>query len=145
MEILSTELFDIIQAQAQASSRRRMHYDLRTVASLQRSGIEPSIWHDQSQRMLNVMMADTVIPIHRHNETNEVVIVLRGSGYEAIYDSTGKEMERVHIAAGSPNTGVVVPKGAWHTFIAEVDGTTIFEAKDRPYDPSTTEEYLNIQ
>ena len=50
------------------------------------------------------MMADTVIPIHRHTETSETVIVLRGSGDE--------------------------------------DGTTIFEAKDRPYDPVKTEEFL---
>ena len=97
-----------------------------------------------SQRMLNVLMADTIIPVHRHVETNEVVIVLRGSGCEVVYDSYGQERERIELCADSACPGVVVPKGAWHTFIAHEDGTVIFEAKDRPYDAKTTEEVLNI-
>ena len=47
---------------AEASPRRRMHYDLRTSSG------------DTSQRMLNVLMKDTVIPVHRHNDTSETVI-----------------------------------------------------------------------
>ena len=41
------------------------------------------------------MMKDTVIPIHRHTETSETVIVLRGSGDEVTYDDDGHELERV--------------------------------------------------
>lgn len=132
---LDFELFDDIAAKAAISERRRMHYDLRTSA-------DETGWTDMSQRILNVMKQDTVIPIHRHNETNEVVIVMRGSGCEVIYDAEGKEMERVELKAGSECSGVVVPRGAWHTFIAHEDDTTIFEAKDRPYDAARTEEFL---
>ncbi len=93
--------------------------------------------------MLNVMMADTKIPIHRHTETNEIVIVLRGSGCEVVYDEQGNELERTEMCAGKECPGVVVPKGVWHTFMAHEDGTVIFEAKDRPYDPKKTEEVLS--
>ena len=99
MKLLNDKLFNAIEVEAKSSSRHRMNYDLRTQAM-----DEDPDWRDGSQRMLNVMMADTVIPIHRHTETSETVIVLRGSGDE--------------------------------------DGTTIFEAKDRPYDPVKTEEFL---
>ena len=99
MRLLDDKLFEAIEVEAKASPWLRMNYDLRTQAM-----DEDPDWRDGSQRMLNVMMADTVIPIHRHTETSETVIVLRGSGDE--------------------------------------DGTTIFEAKDRPYDPVKTEEFL---
>lgn len=57
-----------------------MHMDLRTQATSD----EP--WTDMSQRILNVLMPDTVIPIHRHNETSETVIVCRGEVREEFYD-----------------------------------------------------------
>ena len=46
-------------------------------------------WTDMSQRILNVLMPDTVIPIHRHNETSETVIVCRGKVREEFYDAHG--------------------------------------------------------
>lgn len=137
MKRLDYELFDEVIHLADESPRRRMHYDLRTSA-------EGGDWTDMSQRMLNVMMVDTVIPIHRHTETNEVVVVMRGSGCEVTYDGEGQELERVELVAGSECSGVVVPRGAWHTFVPHEDGTTIFEAKDRPYDPVLTEEFLKL-
>lgn len=109
--ILYTGLFDKILEDAMVSPRLRMHYDLRTQAT----DSDP-LWRDSSQRMLNVMMKDTVIPIHRHAETTETVIVLKGSGDEVIYDDKGVEIDE--------------------------DGTVIFEAKDRAYDPIKTEEFL---
>ena len=135
MKKLDNIVFDAVQEKAVASLRRRMHYDLRTQAE------EPE-WQDTSQRMLNVMMKDTVIPIHRHSETSETVIVLRGSGDEVIYNEKGEEMERVTLRYGSDCAAVQVPRNAYHTFIPHEDGTVIFEAKDRAYDPEKTEEML---
>lgn len=119
-----------------------MHYDLRTEAFEPLGENGQRNWHDTSMKMLNVLMSDTVIPIHRHADTNEVVIVMRGSGCEVEYDDKGRELHRVELIAGSDCSGVVVPRGAWHTFIAHEDGTTIFEAKDGAYDPVKTEEFL---
>ena len=114
-----------------------MNYDLRTQAFDSDPG-----WKDTSQRMLNVMMKDTVIPVHRHTETSETVIVLRGSGDEVSYDDDGHELERVTLAADSGCRAVQVPRNVYHTFIPHEDGTVIFEAKDRAYDPVGTEEFL---
>lgn len=135
MKILNFGLFDKIEEDAKSSPRHRMNHDLRTQAMDK----DPS-WHDTSQRMLNVMMKDTVIPIHRHAETSETVIVLRGCGDEVIYDNNGKEMGRVLLKAGSECPAVQVPRNVYHTFIPHEDGTVIFEAKDRAYDPEKTED-----
>ena len=137
MKLLDIELFDIVEKEAKISLRRRMNYDLRTQAMN-----EDSTWRDTSQRMLNVMMKDTVIPIHRHSETSETVIILRGSGDEVTYDDEGQELERVTLRYGSECAAVQVPRNTYHTFIPHEDGTVIFEAKDRAYDPEKTEEFL---
>ena len=43
---------------------------------------------------------------------------------------------------GTECTAVQVPRNVYHTFIPHADGTVIFEAKDRAYDPVGTEEFL---
>lgn len=139
MKLLDKTLFDSIEEEAKASPRHRMNYDLRTQAL-----DEDLSWRDSSQRMLNVMLRDTVIPIHRHSETSETVIILRGSGDEVIYDEKGIEMERVTLRYGSDCAAVQVPRNVYHTFIPHEDGTVIFEAKDRAYDPEGTEELLVV-
>lgn len=140
MKLLDKTLFDSIEEEAKVSPRHRMNFDLRTQAF-----DENPTWHDSSQRMLNVMMKDTVIPIHRHNETSETVIVLRGSGDEVIYDDKGIENERVTLRYGSECAAVQVPRNVYHTFIPHEDGTVIFEAKDRAYDPEKTEDFLKLK
>ena len=137
MKLLDIELFDTVEKEAKISLRRRMNYDLRTQTTE-----EDASWRDTSQRMLNVMMKDTVIPIHRHSETSETVIILRGSGDEVTYDDEGQELERVTLRYGSECAAVQVPRNTYHTFIPHEDGTVIFEAKDRAYDPEKTEEFL---
>ena len=57
---------DKVFAQAKASPRLRVNYDLRNSAA------------DKSQRMLNALEPGTIMPIHRHHASSETVIVLRG-------------------------------------------------------------------
>ena len=64
--LLNTELLDTLSAQAKASPRLRMNFDLRNSSD------------DQSQRMLNALEPGTVMPIHRHRGSSETVVVLRG-------------------------------------------------------------------
>ena len=123
---LDFTLFDSIQEKAEESLRRRMHYDLRTTCE------------DTSQRMLNVLMKDTIIPIHRHNGT----IVCRGAVREEFYDNDGKKISEVVLRAGGDCPGVQVPEGMYHTCVCLEDGSVIFEAKDGAYDPQGTEDYL---
>lgn len=129
--ILDGELFDEILGRAVESPRHRMHYDLRTSQS------------DSSQRMLNVLMEDTVIPIHRHNQTSETVVILRGAVREEFYDENGTKTAEFTLEAGSDCVGVQVPRGQYHTVVCLKNGSVIFEAKDGAYDPQSTEDILH--
>ena len=154
--ILDNKLFDEILLRAQVSPRRRMNFDLRTQAQIpgqagndvkgvvgndvgEAGNVE---WKDQSQRMLNVLMTDTVIPIHRHNDTSETVIVCRGKVREEFYDAEGNKTAEFVLEAGGECPGIQVPMGQYHTLVCLEDGSVIFEAKDRAYDPAGTEDFL---
>ena len=149
--ILDNKLFDEILLRAQESPRRRMNFDLRTQAQIpgqagndvqgDAGNVE---WKDQSQRMLNVLMTDTVIPVHRHNDTSETVIVCRGKVREEFYDADGNKTAEFVLEAGGECPGIQVPMGQYHTLVCLEDGSVIFEAKDRPYDPVGTEEFLQL-
>ena len=141
---LDNIIFDKIQSLAEESPRRRMNYDLRTQAKipgLTGNEVEAG-WQDFSQRMLNVLMPDTIIPIHRHTETSETVIICRGAVREEFYDDKGEKIAEFVLKAGGECPGVQVPKGMYHTCVCLEPGSVIFEAKDRPYDPDRTEEFL---
>ena len=60
--------------QATMNPRLRQNFDLRTSAN------------DNSQRMLNVLLPGTVVPIHRHEDTTETVVCLCGKLDEVIYE-----------------------------------------------------------
>ena len=87
MRILNFDLFEEIEEEAKTSPRLRMSYDLRTQAM-----DEAPSWQDTSQRMLNVMMKNSVVPVHRHTNSSETIIVLRGSGDEVFYDESAKRL-----------------------------------------------------
>ena len=123
-------LLDNLTAQAQASPRLRMNLDLRNSDA------------DSSQRMLNVLMTDTVIPIHRHTETSETVIVCRGKVREEFYDAEGNKTAEFVMEAGGECPGIQVPMGEYHTLVCLEYGSVIFEAKDRTYDLVGTESVL---
>ena len=122
MRIDST-LLDSLTAQAKASPRLRMNYDLRTSQA------------DSSQRMLNAMEPGTVLPIHRHQNTTEVVAILRGSACQYFYDDQGNVTATITIAAGSDCVAMSVEKGRWHKLESLSSGTIILECKDGPYEP----------
>ena len=136
--LIDKELMDKVAEQAKESPRLRMHYDLRTLTG------EPSgTWEDTSQRMLNVLMPGTVIPVHRHNETSETaVICIRGAVEEVFFDASGAAVESHILRYGSDCCAIQVPRGVYHTCRCMEPGSVIFEAKDRAYDPARTEDVM---
>lgn len=131
-------LLDNLTTQAKASPRLRMNLDLRNSPE------------DGSQRMLNALEPGTVLPIHRHRTTSEVVVMLRGRAVQYLYDEQGRETDAVLLAAGALDgdgvpgavPGMTISKGQWHKLVALESGTVIFEAKDGPYEPISPADIL---
>lgn len=128
--IINNQLLDEIQDMAKESPRFRMNMDLRN------SG------EDKSQRMLNVLLPGTVVPIHRHRETSETTMIVRGKLFIVFYDDLGGQMERYLLDPTIGNYGVQIPKGQWHS-VEVVEPSAIFEVKDGPYTPLEPEDILD--
>ena len=106
--------------QAVANPRLRQSFDLRTSSD------------DNSQRILNALVPGTVVPIHRHPNSNENVLLLCGKLVEVFYDDNGNETERFLLDPSVGNYGCVVPPGVWHSVEVLVP-SVIYEAKDGKY------------
>lgn len=144
MEI-NRDLLDNLFEQAKENPRLRQNLDLRTSSA------------DTSQRMLNALLPETVVPIHRHEDTTESVICLCGKLDEVIYEEVVsyskalseeflqgidaqdvvrkveyREVQRIHLCPAEAKYGCQIPKGAWHT-VEVIEPSVIFEAKDGAY------------
>ena len=131
MEI-TKELLDKLSAEAKESPRLRMNYDLRNTAE------------DGSQRMLNALEPGTVLPIHRHTASSEIVTIVRGAIREYFYDEGGNQTEAVTLRFGEGIPMLVVPKGVWHNLECLEPGTIIYESKDGAYVPMTSDDIMDV-
>ena len=126
--IIDSSLLDQLTAQAKVSPRLRMNLDLRNSPT------------DQSQRMLNALEPGTVMPIHRHRNSSETVVVLRGKVKWLYYNDKGELTDTFIVAPGSDLVGLSVPIGQWHSLECLEPGTVIIESKDGAYEPMEPED-----
>ena len=95
---------------------------------------------DTSQRMLIALLPGTVVPIHRHPQSTENVLLLCGKIVEVICDENGNDIERIHLDPSVGNYGCVVPQGAWHT-VEVLEPSVIYEAKNGKYGKDGSETF----
>ena len=123
MKITQT-ILDELTAKAKESPRLRMNLDLRDSAE------------DTSQRMLNAIEPGSPLPIHRHQNTSETVVCLRGRLVEEFYDDLERICtERIELSPNGPVVALNIPAGQWHTVQALESGTVILEMKNGKYEP----------
>ena len=121
--LFNQEFLDSLSAQAAASPRLRMHYDLRDSSS------------DGSMRMLNALEPGTIMPIHRHRNSSETMVMVRGALKEYLYDDEGQLTTEIIMRPNSENSIIQIEKGQWHSLECLEPNTIIFEAKDGTYEP----------
>lgn len=85
---IDKQLLDTLSSQAKENPRQRKNYDLRNCEN------------DNSQRMLNALEPGTVMPIHRHRNSSETVVIIRGSLIGRFYDDNGNITEEVLMRPG---------------------------------------------
>lgn len=129
---IDTSLLDALTAQAKASPRLRMNFDLRNSPQ------------DGSQRMLNAIEPGSRIPIHRHRKSSETVVVIRGALREIFYDETGRNViEVIDVKKDGDCFALNIPIDQWHSVESLKSGTVIMETKDGPYEPAKPEDFLD--
>ena len=121
---ITQAILDELTAKAKESPRLRMNLDLRDSAE------------DTSQRMLNAIEPGSPLPIHRHQNTSETVVCLRGRLVEEFYDDLERTCtERIELSPNGPVVALNIPAGQWHTVHALESGTVILEMKNGKYEP----------
>ncbi len=121
---ITQAILDDLTAKAKESHRLRMNMDLRDSEN------------DGSQRMLNAIEPESVVPIHRHRKTSETVVCLRGRVVEEYYDELDRICtEAIELSPNGPVVALNIPAGQWHTLRALESGTVILEMKNGGYEP----------
>jgi len=128
--IIDDELIDKVTAEAEASPRLRMNYNLHESLDA------------KAQRLINVLLPGTPLPIHRHRHTAETYVILRGKMFVVFYNDLGVQVERFLLDPTQSYYGVQIPKGQWHG-IEVIEPSAIFEVKDGPYAPIEPEDMLD--
>lgn len=127
---IDNNLLDEIQRRAEGSPRRRMNFSLHDSLDA------------KAQRLINVLLPGTILPIHRHRHTAETYILLRGKMFVVFYNDMGVQIERYLLDPTIANYGVHIPAGQWHG-IEVIEPSAIFEVKDGPYTPIQPEDILD--
>ena len=121
--------FEDLSKKAKESPRLRVNFDLRNSPE------------DGSQRMLNALEPGTVLPIHRHRKSSEIMVVIKGSVKETFYNESG-EMTSTWILKSGESSIIEIPVGQWHSLECLESGTIIYESKDGKYEPTSSEDIL---
>lgn len=130
MKLINEDLLNEVTQQAKESPRLRMNYNLH-------ESLEA-----KAQRLLNALELGTILPIHRHPNTAETYLLLRGRIRVMYYNDQKVETECVTLDPMKGSYGVHIPAGQWHTLEVLESGSVIFEVKDGPYRPLGEEDLL---
>ncbi len=128
--LINSQLLDKIEHEASESLRLRMNYNFHESLD------------SKAQRLVNVLLPGTAIPIHRHPHTAETYILLRGKMVVVFYNDMGAQTERFLLDPAMGNYGVQIPKNQWHG-IEVIEPSAIFEVKDGPYTPIQPEDMMD--
>ena len=121
IKIIDQNLLLSVIKQAQESPRLRMNYNIHNKLD------------DNVQKLLNALEPGTDLPVHRHRNTSETYIILKGSLIVKFYDDNKNMTSSVVLKCQSENIGVNIPANQWHTIEVLESGTVIFEVKEGPY------------
>lgn len=122
-KLLTPSALNALVQQAQQSPRRRANLNLHDT-------LDAPI-----QRLAIAMEPDTVILPHRHPQTFELLMPLRGRFVVLHFDDAGKVTQRVVL--GEDCAVLEYPANTWHAVLSLDTGGVIFEVKQGPYMPIT--------
>lgn len=130
--IIDNDLLDSVSELAKVSTRKRKNYNFH--ANLD----------DNVQKLLNAMEPGTEVPIHRHIETDEAYIVVRGGIKVILYDDSKNVILEEILKPQLGKFGIDIKAGQWHTLEVLETGTVIFEVKQGPYQPISDEHIMTL-
>ena len=129
--IIDKTLLDNISLQAKQSERLRRNYNLHLSLD------------SKVQRMFNAMEPGTFVPIQRHPDVAETIVIIRGRIKVCLLDENKNVTEETILNTIEGNYGIHIPAGVWHCVEVLEPNTVIFEVKEGPYAPLAAEDIMN--
>lgn len=123
MNLINTALLDNLSESASKNERLRTNHNYHPSPD------------SKSQRLLNALEPSTHIPIHKHDNTAETYILLRGRLRVDFYNAENQVIESATLDPKEGTYGIDIPAGQLHTLEVLEPGTVLFECKDGPYIP----------
>ena len=127
--LIDENLIQSVTSLAQESPRLRKNYNFHETLD------------DSCQRMLNIMLKGTKFEIHRHTNTAESFVLLKGRLDLIYFNDKGEETDRFRLDPVTGNYGIHIPAGQWHS-LEIIEDSTIFETREGPYIPVSKENGL---
>ena len=128
--VINDKVLNELVRLAKLSPRLRQSMDLRNCQE------------DKSQRMLNALEPGTIMSIHRHKDTSETCVCIRGHFEEYFYDENGYLTETIDMVPGG--NVLNIEKGQWHSLKCLESGTILLETKDGSYRPLDEDEMMDL-
>lgn len=130
MHIINDNLLVKISQQARESERLRMNYNLH-------DSLDAPV-----QKLLNALEPGTELAIHRHKETAETYLLLKGEIKVIFFDDNKNIINEFILNPDKGSYGIDIPAGQWHTIEVLKTGSVIFEVKEGPYEPIQKQDIL---
>ena len=129
MKLIDEQLLNETTELAKQSPRLRMNYNFHESLD------------DPINRLINAMEPDTYLRPHRHKnpDKNEIFLLLRGKAALFLFDDTGNITEQVILNPESGIYGGEIPCDVWHTLIVMESGSVVYEVKQGPFAPLSSE------
>ena len=137
IENFSSGFLDALSQQAEQVIRKRQHKNIH------------QHYNDSCQRLFNAIGIDSYIRPHRHliDPKDECLIAVRGRMALLVFDDIGQVEQVIRFGAQTNeaqqaiSVGVNLPAGVWHTVIAEMPDSILFEVKSGPFNPEQAKEW----
>lgn len=129
---INEQLLNEVTEKAVLTARLRMNHNLH--ASLD----------DKVQRLLNAMEPGTILPVHRHKDTDETYIILRGKLDVKVYNERKELTDTIRLDPTEGKYGIHIPANSWHNVEVLEKGTVIFEVKEGPYLPLEADDIMEV-
>ena len=130
--IIDESLLNKLSNEAGKDSRLRKNFNLHQSLN------------DEVQRLLNALEPGTIMPIHRHLDTEETYMLLRGEMNIIFYNDDKQITDTFLLSTAKGNFGIHIPAKQWHSLEVIEKGTVIFEVKKGPYHPFRQEDIMEL-
>lgn len=128
--LLKADILDNLTQAAKDSPRLRMNYNLHESLD------------DSVQRLFNAIEPGSQIPVARHMDSNETLILIRGKLKVEIFNDQKEVIETCILDKAIDNIGYHIEKGKWHCVQSLESGTILFETREGPYVPISENDIL---